>query len=627
MRKHVICSLALGAASLCGTVEALAAPVAAYTTVDDPSLCKNGSPQVNCNIYLGKEAVYMDGGPVNAGLGEGTYFFAVLSPEDKSKNPNDLAPDGSPNLGLLSQDTWQDRLFTVDSNGVITEIGNNHHAMGKLSSNPNHLIQLMPYLDTPNPGGEYVLAICKIDPNTYDPRTNPLTDNRSCKFDNFKVKQSQDSSPIEALLPKISKDTVGTYDTTWNWTVAKSADRTSVTQLPSDGKVHVNYTVTVTHDGGTNSNYQVKGAVTVNNPNDADIFNVAVTEVGLSNATACNFDEKRDENDNLIDPGNATLYPGANIFPYTCNAIGTAPSGSVTNTAKISWGEQMTISEKDGSDLHVAAGSADATSAVNFVRAKEINGRVTVKDSLSGTLGTLTHHAPSPKVYTYALDLSGAAGSCVTRQNIASLSSGASANAGVQICEPTIPGARSMGFWQNPNGQAAINSAVSGSTCLVEGYLMQFTPFKDVANFTASGSSTNGSNNGKGNGTGASAGACAKVAAYYVDVFSKASGSNMETMLKAQMLAAALDVYFSGPGKLINTPKSLGEYMVDVSSYSTAFGGAIKMTINQALLYASGQDPTVGGGSDWYGKNKALQSAAMSFFAAIAQDAGSLYGY
>src|SRR5437667_2688977 len=48
--------------------------------------CTNGpahtTPAVNCNIYLDKRDVWINGGPTNgvSQLSDGYYFFAVLSP-------------------------------------------------------------------------------------------------------------------------------------------------------------------------------------------------------------------------------------------------------------------------------------------------------------------------------------------------------------------------------------------------------------------------------------------------------------------------------------------------------------------------------------------------------------------
>jgi len=114
---------------------------AIFTTVFDGS-------EVNFNIYPSKEAVYLDGGPgpgapqTAAGLDDGTYVFQVTEPSGKT---------------LLSTDPAKCRRFTV-AGGIITGIvaagGCEHHTGLDIDHNAV-TVQLFPYNDTPNPGGEY----------------------------------------------------------------------------------------------------------------------------------------------------------------------------------------------------------------------------------------------------------------------------------------------------------------------------------------------------------------------------------------------------------------------------------------------------------------------------------------
>jgi hypothetical protein len=114
---------------------------AIFTTVS------NGS-EVNFNIYPSKDAVYLDGGPppgapqTAAGLPNGTYVFQVTDPSGKT---------------LLSLDIANCRQFTV-ANGIITgvvNVGGCQHATGVDIDHNAVTVQLMPYADTPNNGGEY----------------------------------------------------------------------------------------------------------------------------------------------------------------------------------------------------------------------------------------------------------------------------------------------------------------------------------------------------------------------------------------------------------------------------------------------------------------------------------------
>jgi hypothetical protein len=122
---------------------------AIFTTVADGS-------EVNYNIYDAKEDVYLDGGPGPgapqhaAGLDDGAYVFQVTDPSGKT---------------LLSTDIAECRQFTV-SNGIITSTAPSScpHATGADVDHPPAItVQLFPYNDTPNPGGEYKVWATRRD--------------------------------------------------------------------------------------------------------------------------------------------------------------------------------------------------------------------------------------------------------------------------------------------------------------------------------------------------------------------------------------------------------------------------------------------------------------------------------
>jgi len=104
---------------------------------------------VNQNIYPSKDAVYLDGGPgpgapqTAAGLPDGTYVFQVTDPSGKT---------------LLSTDAARCRQFTV-SGGIITGVvvtGCQHATHADANNPPSGVtVQLIPFADTPNNGGEY----------------------------------------------------------------------------------------------------------------------------------------------------------------------------------------------------------------------------------------------------------------------------------------------------------------------------------------------------------------------------------------------------------------------------------------------------------------------------------------
>ena len=150
MNRKVLVLVLAGMALLAAAPLALAhAPSGAiFTTV------VNGT-EVNFNQYAAKEDVYLDGGPGPgapqgaAGLDDGTYVFQVTDPSGKV---------------LLSTDAAKCRRFTV-ANGIITGVVVNgcQHNTGYDVDHGATTVQLMPYNDTPNPGGVYKVWAVRVE--------------------------------------------------------------------------------------------------------------------------------------------------------------------------------------------------------------------------------------------------------------------------------------------------------------------------------------------------------------------------------------------------------------------------------------------------------------------------------
>ncbi|MGJ0486277.1 MAG: hypothetical protein ACR65R_17345 [Methylomicrobium sp.] len=175
MKKTILSILGVIAAS------AVVQPVfaeAIWTTVIDGS-------EVNFNIYASKDDVYLNGGPgkgagTNAkGLPDGTYVFMVTDPPGKV---------------LLSTDNARCRQVTV-SGGVFSAVvpaSGCEHVTG-LTSAGYITVQLMPYSDTPNKGGEYKVWLTNVLDYTCPLTVRDCTRNRhgfvpsDSKTDNFKV--------------------------------------------------------------------------------------------------------------------------------------------------------------------------------------------------------------------------------------------------------------------------------------------------------------------------------------------------------------------------------------------------------------------------------------------------------
>jgi hypothetical protein len=140
---------------------------------------------VNGNVYDFKEDVYLNGGPrpnapcTAAGLPDGDYYFQVTDPSGSQ---------------LLSLDGIGDRRVTVAGGLIIGYSGPHGIGMGKCSAyNGNNItVQLAPFSQTPNPGGEYKVWITRV--SDYDPYLKGSFGfiPSKTKTDNFKV-----ASPVD----------------------------------------------------------------------------------------------------------------------------------------------------------------------------------------------------------------------------------------------------------------------------------------------------------------------------------------------------------------------------------------------------------------------------------------------
>jgi hypothetical protein len=568
------------------------APVtgAAFTTVnetiDGAGHCTNGNPNVNCNIYDGKEFVWLNGGPGVAYVGDGQYFFAVLDPGGQA-DPND---DAAKNLSD-DFDLHTNRTFSV-SGGTVS--------YGGLHDFDSNKIRLADYADTSNPGGVYILAICSLA-DGYPVNAS------DCKYDAFKIQEGE-VTPGNPLT--VTKDADGAYKNKYAWTITKDADKTIVKQI--GGNAIFTYTITVTPDGGTISDIKVTGTISVSDPNvDSNEDTVAVGGVDvadqLSDGTGCS----------VTNGTSQTLTSFDTHFAYSCT-LSSLPQAELDNTVTATWPEQLL---ENGSLL--AAGSADFTfSNISFAE-DTIDECVSVSDSYKGWLGSPCVGDANPKSFTYSRTIAVPTNDCQSYDNTATFTptdTGATGSASktVTVCGPAKTGALTMGFWQNKNGQKIITTYCNGSPSLTD-YLRGFNPFQDLAT-----------------------GSCSPDANYILNVIKAATakGAAMNAMLKAQMLATALDVYFSDPtlgGNRIGATGPLGSVAIDLTlickmidsstgtatcsgifyNTSSAFGGATCPNTTVSSLLSSAASQSNVGGSVWYGQVKATQEKAKNTFDAI----------
>lgn len=160
---------------------------AIFTTLSDGS-------QVNANIYSAKcdaLGVYLDGGPGPnapqgaAGLPDGDYYYQVTDPSGKT---------------LLSTDPQKYRRFTVTGGIITARVAPQAAGDHQTGTDVDHgalTIELCPFLDSPNNGGEYKVWVTPVGSfagnvelvdNGYNPGFFHGFIPAYSKTDNFKVK-------------------------------------------------------------------------------------------------------------------------------------------------------------------------------------------------------------------------------------------------------------------------------------------------------------------------------------------------------------------------------------------------------------------------------------------------------
>ncbi len=411
----------------------------------------------------------------------------------------------------------------------------------------------------------------------------------------------------------------------FNSSIAKSVNQTKVEQ--AGGNVTFNYTVTVSE-----SAWAVSGNITVTNPNDWESVTATVGDALSDAGGVC-----------IVNGGTTSVTVVASSYvsvPYNCTFAARPTAVSGTNTGSATW-NAATAHTPDSSATSLAVGYTFSTLTITDnvqssaypqpTGCNAILGTVSVTTTTPSTTpgcGVLSLKSPSWGIFTYSItDANSSAGTCSSYNNTAMITGGTSSNqVTVTVCN-TGTGALTMGFWKNTNGAKIIDAGLStGGVCNSGTWLRLLEPFQDLS-ATAT---------------------CKQVASYVSTTIGAATcgGSTCNPMLKAQMLATALDVYFSDPtlgGNKIGAYNGLGSKtpalgsiaidlskvcsMVDGSSSSSCsssnedaryeFGIATSCTgatVNTMLNYANylssmngspnGSSVSNSGGSKWYNQVK-----------------------
>jgi hypothetical protein len=517
--------------------------------------CRNSS--TNCNIYFDKRDVWTSGLPSSASLAEGDYFLAVLDPGGQ-RDPNDGTAGN-----LSTSDNWVARSFHVNADGSVSAIsGKTTHVVN------NGKIQLVPYANTNNPGGVYILAVCAVPASPSTTAPVPGVDPRDCKYDAFKVTtESNPSEPAQDL--SVAKTAVPSFTRSVTWGISKTASPTTFTGTAGSSK-SISYEIRVSHHYA-DSAYQVAGKVTVTNGNAFDVTDVTVSD---SNTSCLLYNTVTSSYVGSISGVTVTAL-GSKQFDYLCSySSATADS----NTATATWPASFGLPHNSANSNTVSWLATDYSPTL-------VNGCTNVTDSqfvsasnLTGLIATLClGNDGYPLVatgYSPAGVLTSAVASGVTASHVAATTTPAvdayfkliysksftigtscasytntaafagsdgvsvgSAQASVRLC-PAVNGL-TIGYWQNKNGQGTINGGTPAGTCqLLYAYLTQFNPFTDLTSNTC-GTSAGYTQNKSTPSTG--------IAGYVYTIVkaANASGASMNAMLKAQMLGTALSVYFS----------------------------------------------------------------------------------
>ncbi|HLX33943.1 MAG TPA: hypothetical protein VKR30_01725 [Candidatus Limnocylindrales bacterium] len=542
----------------------------------------------------------------------------------------DLSPDGPlvagdanftfPNVSFTGT-TVHDCVTVSDPNDPITD-----------TSDPNYLPATVCSGDASPTTFKYTGTISG-DAGTCTPNKNTAT---ITDGDTQLGSADQTVTDCQGADLTVTKTATPSFTRTYNWTIKKTVDKPGHIDQHG-GTVTLNYNVTATETGFTDSNWQVNGTITVHNPNDWE----SVTLTGVTDTI--------DNNGSCTVSGNTTqtIAAGADStgLTYSCTYTSAPSPASGTNTATATW-NATAASTPDG--------SKDGAALYNFgsVSPSTVNQTITVQDAYNGgtatTLGTLTAtdsvpfttHTYGPISHVIPVPTNG---TCVTITNAGIIKeTGAESDVSNTICGTGGVGALTMGYWQNKNGQGVIAAGASTlGVCNVGTYLRTFNPFKDLSTTAPCGKAGSTSNN--------------DVVGYTYNIIkaANASGASMNAMLRAQMLATALDVYFGGGGggnkigassvigtdkidltaicSMIDTSSGTGTCSGTLLNVTGAFPGITGgscATVNNLLAFANatfGSNQTWGTnyvasantGSNWYNQVKATQQLAKNTFDAI----------
>lgn len=205
--------------------------------------------------------------------------------------------------------------------------------------------------------------------------------------------ESSASVDVDCYKLDVTKTADASRDRKYTWTIDKSADQSTLTMMPGEAAITVNYSVTVDVSGSTDSNFDASGDIVISDPNpDRDADLTEVTDVvfdGIDADVTC---------PSLTVPKGGTLtcsWTAADL-PDDSTRLNTATA----TQQNYDFASDLTPTESDTTDYSGTANVDFSGAATN-----EIDECIDVTDTYQGALGTVCVTDTLPKTFTYSRDI------------------------------------------------------------------------------------------------------------------------------------------------------------------------------------------------------------------------------
>src|SRR5262249_41266676 len=145
----------------------------------------------------------------------------------------------------------------------------------------------------------------------------------------------------------VSKEATPSFTRTYKWGISKSVDNANVFTA-GGAPATFNYTVSVTHDSGTDSAWQVNGTITVHKPHNWESATLTGVTDAIANGVTCTVSGNTSQ----------TIAAGGDStgLTYTCTYASAPSPAAFTNTASATW-DKTAASTPDGSASGSASGA------------------------------------------------------------------------------------------------------------------------------------------------------------------------------------------------------------------------------------------------------------------------------